>query len=107
MTYKEEIRDLFSVPDDYILAHCISADFALGAGIAVKFREMGVKDELMRLCKKDDWRGFGYMLPTSSGRKTCNLITKQKYWYKPTYTTLRQSLEALKVYIVKFIPDKK
>lgn len=27
MTYKEEIRDLFSVPNDYYLAHCISADF--------------------------------------------------------------------------------
>lgn len=26
MVYKEEVRDLFSVPDDYYLAHCISAD---------------------------------------------------------------------------------
>jgi hypothetical protein len=37
MIYKEEIRDLFSVSEDYYLAHCISADFALGAGIAVEF----------------------------------------------------------------------
>ena len=36
MIYKEEIRDLFSVPDDYYFAHCISADFKLGAGIAVE-----------------------------------------------------------------------
>lgn len=37
MTYREEIRDLFTDSDEYYLAHCISADFALGAGIAVEF----------------------------------------------------------------------
>lgn len=37
MIYKEEKRDLFSVPDNYYLAHCTSADFALGKGIAVEF----------------------------------------------------------------------
>ena len=30
MKYKEEKRDLFSVPEDYYLAHCISADFGMG-----------------------------------------------------------------------------
>ena len=37
MIYKEEVRDLFSVPEDYYLAHCISADFGMGKGIAVEF----------------------------------------------------------------------
>ena len=32
-----EKRDLFTVPQGYYLAHCISADFALGAGIAKTF----------------------------------------------------------------------
>ena len=35
-----ENRDLFTVPQGYYLAHCISADFALGAGIAKKFDEV-------------------------------------------------------------------
>ena len=39
MTYKEEVRDLFSVPDDYYLAHCISADFGMGKGIVVEFNK--------------------------------------------------------------------
>ena len=26
MIYKEEVKDLFTVPEDYYLAHCISAD---------------------------------------------------------------------------------
>lgn len=29
MTYKEEIRDLFTVPEDYYLVYCISADFEM------------------------------------------------------------------------------
>ena len=43
-----EKRDLFTVPKDYFLCHCISADFALGAGIAKKFAEIGVKDALIK-----------------------------------------------------------
>lgn len=39
MIYREEIRDLFSVPDDYCLAHCISADFGMGKGIVVEFNK--------------------------------------------------------------------
>lgn len=36
MNLIETTGDLFSVPQGYYLAHCISADFALGAGIAKK-----------------------------------------------------------------------
>ena len=52
MIYKEEVRDLFSISDDYILVHCISSDFALGAGIAKKFAQMGVKEKLVKKTKK-------------------------------------------------------
>ena len=38
MIYQEEVRDLFSVPNDYCLAHCISADFGMGKGIVVEFK---------------------------------------------------------------------
>ena len=39
MIYAEEVRDLFSVPEDYYLAHCISADFGMGKGIVVEFNK--------------------------------------------------------------------
>ena len=48
MKFTIEKRDLFTVPKDYYLCHCISADFALGAGIAKKFAELGVKEELFK-----------------------------------------------------------
>lgn len=35
MTYSEENKDLFTVPGDYYLAHCISTDFGMGKGIVV------------------------------------------------------------------------
>lgn len=35
---KEISGDLFSAPSDYALAHCVSADLRMGAGIAVKFK---------------------------------------------------------------------
>ena len=39
MNYREEVRDLFSVPEEYFLAHCISADFAMGKGIVLEFNK--------------------------------------------------------------------
>ena len=39
MEYKEIKGNLFDAPKDAYLVHCISADFALGAGIAVEFNK--------------------------------------------------------------------
>ena len=39
MIYIEDKQDLFYVSDEYYLAHCISGDYALGAGIAKVFNE--------------------------------------------------------------------
>lgn len=49
MKFAIEKRNLFTVPKDYFLCHCISADFALGAGIAKKFAEMGVREALKEI----------------------------------------------------------
>ena len=62
MKFTIEKRNLFTVPKDYFLCHCISADFALGAGIAKKFAEMGVRDALERDLGQPHpykWNGFG------------------------------------------------
>ena len=90
-----EKRDLFTVPKDYFLCHCISADFALGAGIAKKFAEMGVKKALIESFGKGDWNGIGYTILSccSAWRGEWNLVTKEKYNHKPTLQTLKQALE--------------
>ena len=50
MVYREEVRDLFSVADDYFLAHCISADFAMGKGIAVEFNKRFNTKTKLKIC---------------------------------------------------------
>ena len=48
MTYREEAGDLFAVPEDYCLAHCISADFAMGKGIVLEFNRRFDMKRLLR-----------------------------------------------------------
>ena len=93
-----EKRDLFTVSKDYILCHCISADFALGAGIAKEFAARGVRDYLLNYYKKYIWESDGYALLSFSTdwRAEFNLVTKEYCFNKPTLTTLQQSLESMK-----------
>lgn len=97
MKFAIEKRDLFTVPKDYFFCHCISADFALGAGIAKKFAELGVRESLINLYAPYEWNEEGKCLFTSATEwGEFNLVTKEKFWHKPTLLTLRQSLDSLK-----------
>ncbi|OHD25279.1 MAG: hypothetical protein A2Y34_04005 [Spirochaetes bacterium GWC1_27_15] len=89
MILKEEKRNLFEVDDKYYLAHCISSDCAIGAGIAVEFQKK------FKLRNK--------LLQHYTGHPTCiqigrifNLITKEKYWHKPTKDSLKESVTMMK-----------
>lgn len=98
MTFREENGDLFAeeIIREYVLCHCISSDFALGAGIAKIFAKMGVKKKLVEQYQKH-WQGRGYCLfVESDGVLVANLVTKERYFHKPTLETLRQSLEDLR-----------
>lgn len=99
MIYKEEVRDLFSVPDEYYLAHCISADFALGAGIAVEF------DKRFDMRRKLLSRYPQYLQYITLYRiqgecilidRVFNLVTKERYFQKPTYKSVKQALIMMK-----------
>ncbi len=105
MTIKEEKRDLFTMPDDYALAHCISADFKLGAGIAKKIDELfDVRQKLFNVFPeswiprwdktKERYRG-GCILFNHKDRIIFNLVTKRNYWDKPTLSTIKNALDWL------------
>lgn len=91
MTITEETRDLFTVPQGYYLAHCISGDFALGAGIAKKFNE--VYDMRFKLFRDFDEGEVGRAYLVDN---VFNLVTKPRYFDKPTYETLENSLRDMK-----------
>lgn len=93
MTIHEEQRDLFTVPQGYYLAHCISADFALGAGIAKKFDEVyNMKFKLFKNYDNFEFDGGETLLIDN----VFNLVTKPQCYNKPTYDTLREALEAIR-----------
>lgn len=86
-------KDLFTMPQGYYLAHCISADFALGAGIAKAFDSVyNMRFKLFRQHPDYEYSGGDAILIDN----VFNLVTKQKYWHKPTYESLREALEMMK-----------
>lgn len=95
MIISEEKRDLFTVPQGYYLAHCISGDFTLGAGIAKQF--VDIYNMRFKLHKN-------FPLPNSNGNvgeallidNVFNLVTKSRYYNKPTYDSLRDALEDMR-----------
>ena len=93
MNYAEIYGDLFSLhSNEYILAHCISADFALGAGIAKSFANIGVKQALYNNYSVNTWTNTGYCLITNTPFMVANLVTKRYCYEKPTYQSLAEAL---------------
>ena len=93
MTITTEKRDLFTMPQGYYLAHCISSDFALGAGIAKTFDSVyNMRFKLFKNYPDYKYNGGDALLVDN----VYNLVTKPKYWHKPTYDSLREALEMMK-----------
>lgn len=103
MYYHEEKMNLFLLPQGWAFAHCISADFALGAGIAKEFDRIFNMREMLNLHWgpisgfDDQWQA-PCCLPCLN---VFNLITKEKYYHKPTLASLRVALEELRDLVVE------
>lgn len=99
MIIKEIKKDLFTVSNDYMLAHCISADFVLGAGIAVIFNKLfNMKWKLnsfypnyIEKYKTQNIGGDCILID-----RVFNLITKERCYYKPTLDTMKTALKQMK-----------
>jgi len=88
MILREEQRDLFSVPHGYYFAHCISGDFALGAGIAVQFNELyNMRKKLKGIYDYTVTENCAILIDN-----VFNLVTKRKAYHKPTSDSLREAL---------------
>lgn len=99
MKYLECQMDLFTVGDEYTFAHCISADFGMGKGIAVEFnRRFDMKNKLIRAYPDylTKWSHCDMIGGCILHENVLNLVTKKRYYSKPTYDSLREALEAAK-----------
>ena len=93
MKITTEQRDLFTIPQGFYLAHCISADFSLGAGIAKTFDEVyNMRFKLFKEYGDYNYDGGDALLIDN----VFNLVTKPRCFHKPTYEDLMESLEAMR-----------
>lgn len=89
MNFIETKMDLFSVPQGYYIAHCISADFALGAGIAKQL------DEIYNMRKK-----LEHLKPIQKGNigialcvdNVFNLVIKRDKYDLANYNDLEKAV---------------
>lgn len=109
MILKESKGDLFRLDEKYALAHCISLDCKMGAGIAVQFdkRFKGMKSYLKRCVAENNLKDPCVIPYSDNDRLIFNLITKEKYWHKPTYRTIEATIEDMafmcKTYNIKYL----
>lgn len=93
MIIKEEKRDLFTVPQGYYLAHCISGDYSLGAGIAAQFVDVyNMRYKLHRHYPIPDGEKFDNVGKALLVDNVFNLVTKARVFHKPTYDDLYETL---------------
>lgn len=105
LVFSEVQGDLLSAPRGWALVHCISADYALGAGVAKQIDERyGMKEKLRKTYGAWDYELMGpAALPVLD---VYNLITKEKCYEKPTLKTLEEALIDLRKCIEEYGIDK-
>jgi O-acetyl-ADP-ribose deacetylase (regulator of RNase III) len=95
LSYAEVSADLFTCPAQAI-AHCVSADLAMGKGIALQFRNRFGRVDILQ-----QQEGLVLVLDNVGPYSHIfYLVTKERYWHKPTYESLYASLVELRRYIL-------
>ena len=91
--------DVTEAPKPYYIMHCISADYALGAGVAKAIHEkFGTKIQLL-MYNADS---FGKWPTCHLTERVINLVTKECYFSKPTYDTLTAALYDAKLIMLRY-----
>lgn len=97
MIYHEQYGDLFTLDRRYAFVQCISADLKMGAGISLQFnKHFNVKQSLMKMYP-NDYCGYGRI----KYKNVLNLVTKIKYYDKPTLFTITKALEEMRAIVIR------
>jgi hypothetical protein len=91
----EKKENIFYVPKEFVLAHCISSDCAMGKGLALEFvKKYPDMKPILKNINKEVGNSIKYI--ADDGTIIYNLITKEYFYNKPTYLTMRDCLVNLK-----------
>ena len=96
-TYELIKGDLFTSPESSSLCHCVSRDLGMGKGIAVLFKKKFGGLNALRAQKAQIGQCAILM---RQNRFVYYLITKERYFHKPTYQTITASIEYMKNHAV-------
>ncbi|KAJ8979624.1 hypothetical protein NQ317_015191 [Molorchus minor] len=92
---REEQHDLFQVPAEFALAHCVAQDLQMSRGIAAAFKEkFGNVDELRR--QRPEVGDVLQLGGDETSRRVFYLVTKHLSRDKPTYENVWESLISLR-----------
>lgn len=91
--YYEEVGDITDIPEGAI-AHCITADYSLGAGVAKELDEKySLKSTLMNIGQ----HVYPDCLVVDTGDVAVfNLVTKENRYSRPTYESLEECISEMK-----------
>ena len=90
----EKKGDIFTTcPASLPLAHCVSRDFRMAAGVALTFRQ---KYGQIAFLKSQVQQIGQCAIMQHENRWLFYLVTKNQYFLKPTYYTLEQALWSLR-----------
>jgi len=96
---KEIQLNIFELSNDYSIAHCISADLKMSKGIALDIKKKTYGDATNILSKLNPQ--VGQVIPTRINNKLIyHLITKEKFYHKPTIYTIKIALANLKTCMI-------
>ena len=93
MSLEIRIGDLFDTDVEQI-CHCVSEDYHMNAGIARKFR---TKFGNVNVLKNQKVGIGGCSVLRVEDRTIYYLVTKSKYYEKPTYSSVRKSLISMRI----------
>lgn len=91
----EQKKDLFEYAHKMPIVHCISSDFAMGAGIAVSVEKEFNLREKFSIGQKWIYPNVIFVSVGGENNSVFSLVTKKRYYDKPTYKTMFASLMKL------------
>ena len=96
--FEEKPGSVFNCDPRDSMAHCVSADFAMSRGIAVQFKNTFQKVQHL----KNQGKGVGEVAILEwDGTFIYYLVTKERFYEKPTHDSLRQALEEMCIHMVQ------